>query len=347
MRRLERQLGGVELERVAVPVATGQERPRRAPVTRFVDCSSGEAMTSPRRTVRRRPIVVLSGLATGVALAAGCGSSDTPRPPESTESATPRPKSAAVSADASIFVVDASDDASRADAGWPADAGADLAEAGDADADGPGVPAVGGSATCGLTACEPGAPCPDLVIDESDLRASIVIGTRTFAPTDCAVVEGCVTQTGTRRLLRFDTATANVGTADLTVGSPTAGVCFQFSQCHQHYHFLGFSRYTLYESDGATVAATGHKQSFCLEDVEQYQPAPAPDPTTPFTCDHQGLHVGWEDVYPNDIDCQWVDITGVPAGNYLLTVAINTARYLPESDYTNDSATVPVTIPPP
>jgi hypothetical protein len=31
------------------------------------------------------------------------------------------------------------------------------------------------------------------------------------------------------------------------------------------------------------------------------------------------LHVGWEDVYPNDIDCQWVDITGVPAGNYLRT----------------------------
>jgi hypothetical protein len=57
------------------------------------------------------------------------------------------------------------------------------------------------------------------------------------------------------------------------------------------------------------------------------------------------LHVGWEDVYPNDIDCQWVDITGVPAGNYLLKVAINTAGYLPESDYTNDTATVPVTIP--
>ena len=60
---------------------------------------------------------------------------------------------------------------------------------------------------------------------------------------------------------------------------------------------------------------------------------------------NQGLHVGWEDVYPNDIDCQWVDITGVPAGNYLLKVAINTAGYLPESDYTNDTATVPVTIP--
>ena len=204
----------------------------------------------------------------------------------------------------------------------------------------------GGPAVCGFTACAPGAPCPDLIVDQDDLRASIVIGTRTFAPTDCAVVEGCITQTGTRRLLRFDTATANIGTGDLVVGSPMAGVCFEFSQCHQHYHFLGFSQYTLYQTDGTTVAATGHKQSFCLEDVEQYQPAPAPDPASPFTCMNQGLHVGWEDVYPHDIDCQWVDITGVPAGNYLLKVAVNTAGYLPESDYTNDTATVPVTIPP-
>ncbi len=208
-----------------------------------------------------------------------------------------------------------------------------------------GPHAPSGPAVCGFKACAPGAPCPDLIVDVDDLRASIMISSRTFAPTDCAVVEGCIEEPGTRRLLRFDTGTANIGTADLVVGDPTVGACFQFSQCHQHYHFEGFSQYTLYKTDGRTVAATGHKQSFCLEDVEQYQPAPAPDPAKPFTCTSQGLHVGWEDIYPNDIDCQWVDITGVPAGNYLLKVAVNTAGYLPESNYANDSAMVPVTIP--
>jgi hypothetical protein len=295
-------------------------------------------MTSSRRTERRWGAAVLSGLATA-ALAAGCGAPDSPRPPESNQGGTPRSSSAIVSANAGVFVADASDHESDEAGAQPA-ASNDGAE--DADDAGHGGPAV-----CGLTACAPGAPCPDLVVDQNDLRASTVIDTRTFAPTDCAVVEGCITQTGTRRLLRFDTATANIGTGDLIVGPPTAGACFQFSQCHQHYHFLGFSQYTLYQADGTTVAATGHKQSFCLEDVEQYPAAPAPDPTTPFTCINQGLHVGWEDVYPSDIDCQWVDITGVPAGDYVLAVAINTAGYLPESDYTNDTATVPVTIPPP
>jgi hypothetical protein len=302
-------------------------------------------MTTFRRTERRRTAAVLSGLAAGVALAAGCGSTERPLAPESTQQTTPRDKSTTTPADASV--VDATDagdatDATGGDADAAPDAGADLGEGATDDTSDSGL---GGPAVCGFTACAPGAPCPDLVIDVDDLRASTVIDTRTFAPTDCAVVEGCITQTGTRRLLRFDTATANIGTGDLVVGSPMAGVCFEFSQCHQHYHFLGFSQYTLYQSDGTTVAATGHKQSFCLEDVEQYQADPAPDPPTPFTCTNQGLHVGWEDVYPNDIDCQWVDITGVPAGNYLLKVAVNTAGYLPESDYTNDTATVPVTIP--
>jgi hypothetical protein len=147
--------------------------------------------------------------------------------------------------------------------------------------------------------------------------------------------------------LRFDTATANVGTADLVVGSPQTSACFQFSACHQHYHFAGFSRYVLYEADGMTLAAQGHKQSFCLEDVEPYAAMPGRDPAAPFDCANQGLHVGWEDVYPNDIDCQWIDITGVPAGDYVLSVAINAAGYLPESDYTNDSASIRVAIPPP
>jgi hypothetical protein len=256
----------------------------------------------------------------------------------------PRTKFATLTPDAGLHTVDAPLDPSEGagSEGTSPDAGDDVAQTANVNAADGGL---SGPAVCGLSACAPGAPCPDLVIDEDDLRASTVIDTRTFAPTDCAIVEGCVTQTGTRRLLRFDTATANVGTGDLVVGNPTTGVCFQFSECHQHYHFRGFSQYTLYQADGTTVAATGHKQSFCLEDVEQYPAAPAPDPADPFTCTNQGLHVGWEDVYPSDIDCQWVDITGVPAGNYLLTVAINTAGYLPESNYANDTATVPVTIP--
>src|SRR5882672_8113953 len=230
-------------------------------------------MASRRRTGRQTGTAVLSGLAAGVAMACGCGQATGPHPPQLTERSAPRPSFATTALDASSPPVDASDGpgvdtdtragANREAASAPVDAAP--ADSGDGTIDGP--------ATCGPPPCAPGAPCADLVIDVDDLRASTVIDTRTFAPTDCAVVEGCITQPGTRRLLRFDTATANTGTGDLVVGDPTASACFEFSPCHQHYHLLGFSRYTLYETDGTTVAAAGHKQSFCLEDVEQYHAA--------------------------------------------------------------------------
>jgi hypothetical protein len=204
-----------------------------------------------------------------------------------------------------------------------------------------------GPQTCGFNACAPGAPCADLTVDQSDLAASLRIGFQDFAATDCAVAEGCILQTGTRRLLRFDTATQNVGNADVQVGDPTQNACFQWSDCHQHYHFRGVGKYTLYQSDGTTVAAVGHKQGFCLEDVEPIPSAspPAPDPANPYTCSNQGLHVGWEDVYPNDIDCQWIDVTGLPTGTYVLSVVINGDEYLPESNYANNEARVSVMIP--
>ncbi len=202
-----------------------------------------------------------------------------------------------------------------------------------------------GPQVCGFSACAPGAPCPDLIVDIDDLRASTMIDERTFAATDCAIVEGCIQQTGLRRLLRFDTAAANVGTGDLSIGDPMASACFQYSDCHMHYHFKGVGQYTLYQANGTTVAAVGHKQGFCMEDVEQYQAQPGPMPATPYTCTNQGLHVGWEDVYPNDIDCQWIDITGVPSGQYVLSVIVNNDHYLPESNYENNEARVPVTVP--
>jgi hypothetical protein len=207
--------------------------------------------------------------------------------------------------------------------------------------------AVTGPAACGLTPCVPGAPCADLTIDRADLLASMVIDQRTFQPTDCGLYEGCITTPGTRKLLRFDTAVVNSGTADLVIGDTSQNACFTYSNCHMHYHFRGVGVYTLYGADGKTVAAVGHKQGFCVDDTRAYpqlQPPPA-NPAKPYDCMNQGLHVGWEDLYPADIDCQWVDITGVPSGQYILSVKANAEHYLPESNYDNNEERVPVTIP--
>ncbi len=44
----------------------------------------------------------------------------------------------------------------------------------------------------------------------------------------------------------------------------------------------------------------------------------------------QGIQVGWADLYPPERDCQWVDITGVSEGDYILEVSVNPERLIPE-----------------
>jgi hypothetical protein len=92
-----------------------------------------------------------------------------------------------------------------------------------------------------------------------------------------------------------------------------------------------------------TKAVAGRKQAFCFRDNVKYFSWGGS--SRAYDCEHQGITAGWEDVYPRDLDCQWLDITGVPRGNYNLTVVVNPLRILRESNYSNNSATVPIFIP--
>lgn len=183
---------------------------------------------------------------------------------------------------------------------------------------------------------------PDLVIDSYYLRTGgpPFIDTRTFTADECAVQEGYASA-GTHRLLRFHTVVANVGTRDLVLGKPQANDSdWTFSPCHQHWHFVPFAEYRLFDASGVEVGI-GHKQSFCVEDGNPV----VIDPSRPrFTCDRQGLSVGWEDAYFANLSGQWIVIDDVPAGNYTLSIEVNYAGALIESDYANNVSSVQVTI---
>ena len=194
-------------------------------------------------------------------------------------------------------------------------------------------------------------PLPDLVLDTAALANGVTFDLHAFAPDACELqaADLCVDAAGTRKLLRFDVAAINQGTADLVLGDPTqqpppvdqhGNPLFVYSQCHGHYHFQSFARYELRERGQATLVKAGSKRAFCVEDTR------AVTSTAPkkYTCTNQGIQVGWSDVYPNNLACQWIDITDVPPGDYDLWVFLNTEQILPESDFTNDSGMTPVTI---
>ena len=165
---------------------------------------------------------------------------------------------------------------------------------------------------------------PDLTPDPKRFESQMEIVDRLFQAGDCELQEGSVGGTGYRRILRFDIVIINAADANLVVGSPTDpsnpyASWFEFAPCHRHYHIRGFSNYQLLNLGGG-VAAQGHKQAFCLEDLLKYSNT---SKSNGYTCANQGITSGWGDWYFKQLSGQWIDITGVPEGDYIVRAQIN------------------------
>jgi hypothetical protein len=166
---------------------------------------------------------------------------------------------------------------------------------------------------------------PDLMLDYERFTNQMEIVDRYFSPDDCAIAEGVVGGSGYRRLLRFDTVVMNRGDGDLIVGdrsdpnNPYARY-FVYHSCHGHYHIQDFSVYELFQTDGKTLAAQGTKQGFCFEDSFKYEDG---GKSHGYDCGNQGITSGWGDWYYKQLVGQWIDITGVPEGDYIVRVTLN------------------------
>lgn len=204
---------------------------------------------------------------------------------------------------------------------------------------------------------------PDLRLDLATLGAGFSYDLVSFAPGACELraADRCVDAPGARKLLRFDVLAVNQGDADLVLGVPDpdlllpgGGPMWEFSVCHDHFHFVTFARYELRRRGESMPVLEGQKRSFCVQDT---RPVTATTPRR-YCCDgacgnRQGVSMGWGDLYPRHLPCQWIDITALPddaaSGEFDLCVSLNTAGVLPDGDRTNDAGCVPISIdaPPP
>jgi hypothetical protein len=218
------------------------------------------------------------------------------------------------------------------------------------------------AATAGDVAVRDAAAEPDLVLDVERMRSSARITTGIYhepgrAPALDSTIpvsgtcvlhpdEDCVGGPGIRKLLRFDVLVHNRGDEDLVVGNPKLRPdLFVYSACHRHYHFRAAAVYELRDPAG-NVVRTGRKQGFCIEDTLPSD-VRAGAPPKRYDCQNQGIQVGWADWYPSILDCQWIDITDLPPGPYVLHVVWNPNGLMPESTLANNVGSVPVTIPAP
>jgi hypothetical protein len=188
-------------------------------------------------------------------------------------------------------------------------------------------------------------PRPDLIINKARLASEIVFDTLNVSSASCTLVEQCVGGTGLRNLMRFAVEAVNQGQA--TMNMPPQKLrpdLFEWSPCHGHYHFNGFATFRLLRPDG-TLVIEGGKRAYCMEDTLQVHQGPTIGCDKKYDCFNQGIQAGWSDVYTNNLDCQWLDITGIPGGDYLLQVEVNPGRAFEEADFGNNVATIPVKLP--
>lgn len=140
-------------------------------------------------------------------------------------------------------------------------------------------------------------------------------------------------------------------TKDFTYLDVPAGR-FVYHPQHQHVHVGNFERYDVLDPATGAIVASSPKVSFCLRD--SLRPVESAHeiaqwgivvPGSQCGWKEQEVNKGWADYYGAELYGQWVDVTDVPPGDYLLRVIVDPKHIFAESDESNNELAFEVTIP--
>jgi Lysyl oxidase len=189
---------------------------------------------------------------------------------------------------------------------------------------------------CAALGAEGVCPAPDLAL-AAPPGFKPQVQFQIFSEGDCRL-EKCVSGRGARRLLMFPLNLANTGDGDMLLalrGAP--GV--RHVACDDSSFLDDFLRYELIDADGVRRAGgTGDINLTCRRDYLAQS-------TSPFDCETLGIEAHSYRSFTGGDDCQWVDITTVPPGQYTLKLSVNADGQLAEADLGNNVLELPVTIP--
>lgn len=158
---------------------------------------------------------------------------------------------------------------------------------------------------------------PDLRVREDILIQTLELD-RIESTDQCMIEEGCLRGYGMRDILRFSTQIENIGEKDYFIGKPSYdNPLFNWNNCHNHFHYDSYAEYLLFRDNGTEIPI-GFKNGFCITDFG------CPQGRLPkFSCGNMGLSAGCYDIYWSQLQCQWIDLTDVPDGDYVFVVRIN------------------------
>lgn len=119
---------------------------------------------------------------------------------------------------------------------------------------------------------------------------------------------------------------------------------FEWHETHGHMHFNDFAIYTLdaVNAPGASQR-TSAKTTFCIIDTTRmkgFKNAPRKPVYTACGAAVQGMSVGWGDTYGYWLAGQAVDVTGLPDGDYILTIKVDPKDRIIETNDGDNISTV-------
>lgn len=157
------------------------------------------------------------------------------------------------------------------------------------------------------------------------------------------VVGAGPTDTNNERHTVYQRVDSSDGTSSLV---PTLAWMFWARDGHDHWHVDGLQTWELaYANAPTSVIRTGKKTGFCFWDNYVYGSTQSAHyhPNTTSACDvdtsdnvPMGLSVGWGDEYPASLTDQYIDISGLPWGDYVLTVTADPRNEFYEKDDSNN-----------
>lgn len=122
---------------------------------------------------------------------------------------------------------------------------------------------------------------------------------------------------------------------------------------HEHWHLLGFDHYELRRPGGARAIVRDRKSGFCLGDrylvTDPVLPARPRESVYRSRCGlerprlmdvREGISVGYGDDYAANLEGQYLPLTGLAGGRYLLVHRVNVDRRIRELDHRNNAASL-------
>ncbi|MFN2587650.1 MAG: lysyl oxidase family protein [Actinomycetota bacterium] len=189
---------------------------------------------------------------------------------------------------------------------------------------------------------------------------------------------------GAARCLRFDAIVGNVGKGPLELAYTFTkndgisavqriyrsdgsyrdrfAVRSELHPTHAHFHVQDFYLARLWKADasgrrvGEAPVARGDKNGFCPEDTAPVGSAPNEGGEGEYRCfgpeerdgprgfQVVGVSAGWQDVYPASLPDQFVEITGVPDGQYVLEIELDPHDVFVEANDSNNAVCVHIAL---